>query len=255
MRRAALIVIAAVAAIGLGAFAFIWFSGGSGEPTTELTTPPLATDTTAAVASDTTIDAAVPTTDAAVPTTPATEAGTALTFVLAEGSQARFELDEELRGSPKHVVGTTPEVVGQVRFDPAAPAAAEFSDIVINARTFQTDSSNRDRAIRSGVVLDSGSDEFELITFRPASVDGLAGPLAVGDTVTFTVTGELSIKGVAQPTTFDVEATWLDENTLEGTAEAVVDRTDFGIGIPSVASVANVTEEVLIALDFVAVAG
>ncbi|HSJ36417.1 MAG TPA: YceI family protein [Acidimicrobiia bacterium] len=251
MRRAALIGIAVVAAIGLGAFAFIWFSGGSGQPSTQLTTPPLASDTTAA-------GAPAPISDDAVPTTPATigsGSSPARIFVLGEGSQARFELDEELRGSPKHVVGTTPEVVGQVRFDPTDPAGAELSDIVINARTFQTDSSNRDRAIRSAVVLDSGSDEFELITFRPASVDGLAGPLAVGDTVTFTVTGELSLKGVAQPTTFDVEATWLDENTLEGTAEVVVDRTDFGIGIPSVASVANVTEEVLIALDFVAVAG
>ena len=250
MKRAALIGIAAVAAIGLGAFAFIWFSGGSGQPTTQLTTPPLAADTTTAA------EVPAPTTDDAVPTTTATtsESGSPRIFVLDEGSQARFELDEELRGSPKHVVGTTPEVVGQVRFDPTDPAGAEFSDIVINARTFQTDSSNRDRAIRSAVVLDSGSDEFELITFHPTSVDDLVGPLGVGDTVTFTVTGELSIKGVAQPTTFDVEATWLDENTLEGTAEAVVDRTDFGIGIPSVASVANVTEEVLIALDFVAVA-
>lgn len=253
MKRTLLIVGATVVTLGVGAFAFIWFSGGSGEPTTELTTPPLAADTTTSTAAP---GSTVTTTSPTSTPTETTEApSTDLTFVIGEGSQARFELDEELRGSPKHVVGTTPEVVGQVRFDPSDPSGAEFSEIVINARTFQTDSSNRDRAIRSAVVLDSGSDEFELITFTPTGVDGLPDSLAVGDNLSFTVTGDLTIKGVTRPTTFDVEATWSDEQTLEGTAEAVVDRTEFGIGIPSVPSVANVTEEVLIALDFVAVPG
>lgn len=251
MKRTLLIVIAAVAALGLGAFAFIWFSGGSGEPTTELTTPPLAADTT----TSTEAPGSAPPTSATEPTETTATPSTELTFVIGEGSQARFELDEELRGSPKHVVGTTPEVVGQVRFDPSDPTGAQLSDIVINARTFQTDSSNRDRAIRSAVVLDSGSDEFELITFTPTAVDGLPASLAVGDSLSFTITGDLTIKGVTQPVTFDVEATWTDEDTLEGTAETVVDRTDFGIGIPNVPSVANVTEEVLIALDFVAIPG
>lgn len=253
MKRTLLIVAATVVALGAGAVAFIWFSGGSGEPTTDLTTPPLAADTTASTAAPA---ATAPASTGSVSPTETTEApSTDLTFVIGEGSQARFELDEELRGSPKHVVGTTPEVVGQVRFDPADPSGAEFSDIVINARTFQTDSSNRDRAIRSAVVLDSGSDEFELITFTPTAIDGLPDSLAVGDSISFTVTGDLTIKGVSQSTTFDVEATWTAEDTLEGTAETVVDRTEFGIGIPNVASVANVTEEVLIALDFVAVQG
>ena len=50
-------------------------------------------------------------------------------------------------------------------------------------------------------------------------------------------------------------ATLVDETTLEGSATAQVTRDMFEIGIPSVPGVADVTNEVLIGLDFVAVAG
>ncbi len=71
-------------------------------------------------------------------------------------------------------VGTTHEVAGQVRFDPADPSTMELSQMVVNARTLKTDSSLRDRAIRGPVILDSASDEFELITFDPTAIEGLA---------------------------------------------------------------------------------
>lgn len=163
---------------------------------------------------------------------------------------ARFELDEELRGQPTRVVGTTTEVAGQVRFDLNDPASISLSEILVNARTFQTDSSNRDRAIRGPVVLNSASDEFELIVFRTTSVEGLP-TLPAGETLRFVVTGNLTIKGTTRPVSFDVEATWADE-TIEGTARSTVNRTDFGIGIPSAPAVAYVSEEVWLSLEFVA---
>ncbi|HXV71533.1 MAG TPA: hypothetical protein VEB69_09045 [Acidimicrobiia bacterium] len=39
-------------------------------------------------------------------------------------STARFEIDEVLNGSPKHVVGTTDQVVGQILVDPSDPGAS-----------------------------------------------------------------------------------------------------------------------------------
>lgn len=249
MKRLLIVLVAGavLAVVGVG---YLWAAGGSGEPTTELTTPtlPPATDSAAATTTDETPADATSTTAAA--------GSSELAFVIdAQSSEASFELDEELRGSPKHVVGTTSEVAGQVRFDPADVATAQISEIVINARTFQTDSANRDRAIRGPIVLDSASDEFELITFTPTQIEGLPAKVAAGEAIAFTVTGNLTIRDTSQEAAFDVEATWDGDETLEGRAETVVDRTDFGIGIPNVASVANVSEEVLIALDFVAVRG
>ena len=146
----------------------------------------------------------------------------------------------------KTVVGTTSEVAGQVLFDPVDPAAAQFSEILINARTLETDRPNRDRAMRSAVVLNSGSDEHEFITFVPTTIEGLDGPIAVGEELTFDVTGELTIKGTTQPVTFSVTAVLEADDRLSGRAEAEVLRSDFGIDIPRAPGVADVTDEVTI---------
>jgi polyisoprenoid-binding protein YceI len=72
-------------------------------------------------------------------------------------SSAAFEVDEVLRGEPQRVVGTTSEVAGQFEMDPDEMSSVEFSQIVVNARTFDTGSGNRDRALRGPVILASGS--------------------------------------------------------------------------------------------------
>jgi len=220
-------IFAFVLAFAGAVFAWLWFAGGSGEPSTELTTPTLV------------------------------ETGGAQAFVITAGggSVASFQIDEELRGSPQTVVGTTGEVAGQLQVDVSDLSTAQFSDIVINARTFETDSGRRDRAIRGPVILNSASDEFEFVVFTPSSIDGLDGSLSPGDSVTFTMTGDMTIKAATSGVTFDVTATLIDVNTIEGTASAVVQRSDFGIGIPSVPGVANVSDEVILTLDFVAVSG
>lgn len=244
-----------LAVVVAGGLVYLWMAGGSGEPSTDLTTPPIAADTTPATDSEPNADEAT-TTTAAVTSSMSGNDDSDLTFVIdQEGSTASFALDEELRGAPTHVVGLTNEVAGQLRFDPSDLASAAVSPIVVNARTFQTDSATRDRAIRGPVILDSASDEFELITFDPTVIEGLEGSADVGDTLVFTILGDLTIKGVTVPVTFDVEARWADGSRLEGVASATVDRTDFGIGIPSVANVANVTEDVVLTFSFTAVSG
>lgn len=230
MKRFLIGAVLAVLAVGGGAFAWLWFSGGSGEPSTELTTPDIAGQTS---------------------TTSGNGAGEA--FVIDAGqSTASFTLNEVLRGQPKTVVGRTSEVAGQFLLDENRLAAATFSPIVINARTFSTDSATRDRAIRGPIILNSASDEFELITFEIISIDGLEGSAVIGDEVQFNLFGNLTIKGVTQETTFAVSATLVDISTVQGSAVAEVLRSDFGIDIPNVASVADVTDEVTIQLDFVA---
>ncbi len=86
-------------------------------------------------------------------------------------------------------------------------------------------------------------------------MDGLAGPATPGEAVDFTVTGDLTIKGTTRPVTFDMTVVMVDEDTIEGSAVAGITRDMFEIGIPSVPNVAEVTNDVLIGLEFVAVAG
>ncbi len=239
----------AVVLIAGGVFAYLLlFAGGSGEPTTDLTTPELTVTTTTTPPGASTSDGA------SGSTVPPNSGGTA--FVIDQSqSTASFTVDEVLRGEPKTVVGQTDQVAGQMLVDLDDLSTTQISDIVINARTFETDSGQRDRTIRGPVILNSASDEFELITFSPTSIDGLSGQTGeAGEEFVFTVTGDLTIKGVTQSVEFEVVARIVDENIIEGTATAVVERSDFGIGIPNVPQVSGVDEEVTLTLEFVALA-
>ena len=100
-------------------------------------------------------------------------------------------------------------------------------------------------------ILDTGSHEF--ITFTPTSVDGLPASAVIGEEVSFTVSGDLTIRDITQPAVFTVNATALSGGVqLAGTASAVVLRADYGLEIPSVPNVANVEEEVELYIDFLA---
>jgi polyisoprenoid-binding protein YceI len=234
--------VAIVLATGGAAFAWVWFAGGSGEPSTELTTPDIV------VSGTTTTLVEVGTGD----TDDTTQSVS--TFVIdAAASVASFEIDEVLRGQPTHVIGETDQVAGQVQVSLDDLSASQFSPIVINARTFRTDQERRDRAIRGPIILNSASDEHEFITFEVTSVDGLEGVADPGSTIEFSITGDLTIRGTTNTVTFEAEVTLEDESTLQGSATANILRSDFGIGIPSVASVAEVTDEVVLNLEFVAI--
>lgn len=249
MKRIGMVIgIGAALVVAVGAW--IFFSGGSGEPSTEVTAPPI----TAAQETTTTVTAAPEETEppsTVAPTTTAADAtGSVVTFEIDQSaSTASFTLNEELRGAPTTVVGVTSELAGQIQVDFGNPVDSQVGQIVINARTLETDSSFRDRAIR-GQILESASDEFEFITFTPTSIDGL--PDEATAPFTFTVTGDLTVRTVTQPVTFTVEISDASETSVAGTATADVLRSDFDLNIPSVPSVANVTDEVQLDLVFVA---
>ena len=232
-------VIGAVALAGA-----VWFfTQGNAEPTTDVTAPPIANDAATTIATGQQ-DPDVSTTARSEPNSGASD-----TFELTTDSSATFKIDEVLRGSPKTVEAVSSVVVGQLRIDRADLANSEIGTILINARDFTSDSSLRDRAIR-GPILDT--DTFEFVEFVPTAIEGLSGSASVGAELTFTVSGDLTIRDVTQPVVFEVTATLTSDSTIEGTASTVVERGPFELTIPSVPTVANVSEEVPLVLDFVA---
>lgn len=228
MRRG--LIVAGVVVVVIAAGAVWWFSQGTEAPTVGATAPPVGSTTTAAGASTVT-----------------TESGGAVTYELTGDTSATFTLTEELRGTPKTVTGVSSIVLGQAEVDPADPSSLTIGTVLVNARDFTTDSGNRNRAIRGPILA---ADTFENISFAPTSIDGL--PAAPADQWTFTVTGDLTIRDVTNPVTFDVTLSASDPNRVVGTATATVDRTDWGLNIPSAPGVANVAEQVTLTLDIVA---
>jgi polyisoprenoid-binding protein YceI len=164
-------------------------------------------------------------------------------------SQVTFELDEDLRGNRVTVVGTTNQVAGELAVDFNDLSQTQVGVIQINARTLATDNSNRNRAMQNE-ILDTGS--YEYITFVPTAVSGLPQSVNIGDAITFTIEGNLTIRNVTLPASFTVEATAVSDTQIVGTASAIVTRSDYGLTIPSVPNVANVEEEVELYIDFVA---
>ena len=166
-------------------------------------------------------------------------------------SEARFIIDEELMGSPKTVVGTNSSVSGEVTVSPGDSANVQIGPIAIDANNFVTDSNQRNGAIRRFILQ---SSSYPTITFTPTAVEGVPASVAVGDTLVLQVTGDLTIREVTRSETFAVTVQVVSESELHINGTAEVLRENYELTIPSVPSVANVTNEVQLEFDFVATA-
>jgi len=212
------------------------------QPATEVVEEPTAEATQAEEA---------PTEETAAQEEPAVSSGVVVFTISQEQSEVRFTLDELLRDQPNTVVGVTDQVAGEIAVNFGSPAASQVGEITINARTLRTDNDFRNRAINNE-ILDTGPYEF--IRFVPTEITGLPESVAVGDTVEFQVVGDLTIRDVTQSVTFDVTVTVVSETEITGYGSAVVLRSDYELTIPNVPSVANVTDEVLLEIEFTAFA-
>jgi polyisoprenoid-binding protein YceI len=166
-------------------------------------------------------------------------------------SIASFTIDEVLRGSPYTVVGTTDQVAGQISFDLDNPSVAQVGKILVNARTLITDDDSRTRALGNRIL---NSDQYEYISFSPTALSGLPTSVSVGQPFTFQMTGDLTIKGVSGPATFEVTVTPSADGSLDGVASTTIRYADWGVAVPSVPFVASVGNQVELALDFSATA-
>lgn len=176
--------------------------------------------------------------------------GAGQTFVIvAEESEARYIIDEELLGQPKTVVGATSAISGELTVDPANPAVSSIGPIRIEAGTFTTDSNRRDGAVRRFVLQTS---QFQFITFTATEYVGLPNAAAIGDEIQFEVTGDLTVRTITKPAIFIVTMQVVSESELRGKAATIIVRDDYELRIPQVPSVANVGEEFIVEFDFVA---
>lgn len=167
-------------------------------------------------------------------------------FTAIVGTNATYEIDETLNGQPKHVVGTTTNVLGQVTFNAADPSLSKVGIFKINARTLKTDSDRRDNTV-GRIILKSAEDAHEYIIFEPSAVQDMT---KVGDELIFTVPGKLTVAGVTKDVTFEGKAT-VEGNTMNATATATVKYQDFGMEIPKLKFLAWVDDKVKLSINFV----
>jgi polyisoprenoid-binding protein YceI len=209
--------------------------------------PTATTAPTEAVATDTEAPVA-PAPTQEIPTDAAPQGGLTTYQISQDESQVRFNIFELLRGQPKDVIGTSNQVAGEAVVDLNDLSSAQLGEIVINARTLETDDSRRNQAIRNRILF---TDQYEFINFSPTQVSGLSGSAEPGQSYNFQVAGDLTIKDVTKPVTFDVTVTVETPERLAGSAKTTIALNDFNLTVPSVPFVANVGETMALEIDFV----
>lgn len=170
-------------------------------------------------------------------------------------SEARFLIDEVLRGSPTTVRGVTDQIDGSLalRRDPPYLDIGEFE---INLRTIATDDEMRDRTIRA-MILETNRDEFEFSTFVPLEIRDTPDVIRVGEPFQVEVTGDLTVRDVTRRITFDMELQVQSDDEVTGFATTSFTWDEFDITIPYVGGnsiVSAVDDVVRIEMEFVATA-
>lgn len=172
--------------------------------------------------------------------------------IIPEQSRARYQVEEEFLGQPVPFVtaiGTTQSLAGEVTLA-FGENMVEILDgkFTVDLSTLTSDRPRRDQAIRERWLE---SDKYPLATFVATSVANLPPDAALGTDVPFQVTGDLTVREVTRPVTWDMTAR-LDGATLTGSGQTFLQMQGFGFEPPAVVGILKVTDGVTVTVEFVA---
>jgi polyisoprenoid-binding protein YceI len=212
-------------------------------------TPPAAT--IAPTVDSPTAPPAPTTSVAATPTTTAIGAGAGgdtIRFVLVpEKSEARYRVREQLASLslPSDAVGSTRNFTGTLVIKQDGTIVPAESKFVVDMQTLQTDRSQRDNFVRRSVLQ---TDQYPSAVFAPTQIAGLGSPLPTSGPVSFKLTGDLTIRNVTKPVTWDFTGQ-LQGNELTGQATTSFKFEDFNLTQPRVPVVLSVEDNIKLELD------
>jgi polyisoprenoid-binding protein YceI len=168
--------------------------------------------------------------------------------LVAEATEARYKATEQLAGRslPNDAVGRTKGVSGAIVLDPSGAVVAGESKITVDLTKLQSDSGQRDNFIKRSTLQTS---QFPTAEFVPTRVEGLSQPLPTSGEVKFTLIGDLTVRGVTRPVTWDVTAQ-AGPREVSGTAATTVTFQDFGMTPPKAGPVLGVEDELNLEIDF-----
>jgi polyisoprenoid-binding protein YceI len=172
--------------------------------------------------------------------------------IVPEQSQAQYAVEEEFFGQAVPfvtAVGTTKAIDGSVTLDFAEGGVSiADSTFTVDISTLVSDSPRRDRAIRDRWLE---SSRYPLATFVATGVENLPEGADFGQDVSFQVVGDMTVREVTQPLTWDMTAR-LDGGTLSGSASTFLLMRDFGFEPPDIAGILKVTDGVTVTVQFAA---
>ncbi len=234
---------------------------GSAAPATETPEPPAVVETQAPPAAEPTQGPptleptaeqpqAQPSDTPAAMEEPAPPAGAQVYQIVPGESWLQYEVGEVFLEDNRFAVaiGVTPQVSGAITLDSAALQSASLGVITADVSQFKSDSNRRDGAIRDRFLE---SSTFPMVTFAPAQIEGLPKAYNEGETLTLTLTGDVTIRETTRPETFTVTVK-LEGGALSGQAVTTILMSNYGFGPISIGGILNTEDEVKLTLSFVA---
>jgi polyisoprenoid-binding protein YceI len=189
---------------------------------------------------------AAPATTVVPPSEPAAT-GTLRFEMVPQGSEARYRVNEQLAGRdlPNDAVGVTQDVSGAIVVEPDGTIVRDQSKIVVNLESLTSDQSRRDNFIRGNTLETS---KYPTAEFVPTEIRGLSSPLPTSGEGTFELVGDLTVRGVTRPTTWQVTAR-MDGEELIASATTSFTFGDFNMTQPRVPVVLSVKDLIQLEID------
>jgi len=181
------------------------------------------------------------------------EQGTTRYVLAPEGNSARYFVREQLASVnfPSDAIGVTDSLTGAITIDDKGQVVPAESKVVANIAYLKSDRDMRDGFIRRRTM---DTDKYPTVTLVPREIKGLPMPLPTSGRVSFTVLGDLTVKGVTRPTTWSVMA-GVRNGAVRGTASTGFTFADFQIEKPKVMSILSVADSIHLVYDFDLVPG
>ena len=168
--------------------------------------------------------------------------------VAATGNEARYFAREQLAGVsfPNDAIGVTKGVSGAIVLNDAGKLVPEQSRIVVDVTQLKSDRDRRDGYVQRRTLE---TEKYPNVTLVPKEISGLTMPLPDSGRADFRLLGDLTIKNVTRPTTWQVNARFRGD-TLSGTASTSLTFADFQMDKPSVPIVLSVQDTLHLQYDF-----
>jgi polyisoprenoid-binding protein YceI len=198
---------------------------------------------------------------ATAPTAPAAPAPAGFrTFAIVPAeSKASYIVDEEffadarekynIEAGQVQTIGSTQEVAGQLQLN-LDDLSSPLGD---NRFTVQINTLSSDQSLRDGWIRRNGPrlNDYPTAEFVATGIQGAPASYTEGEEVQFQLVGNLTMRDITQPATFDVTAT-LQGDTITGKATTRALLSAFGIDPPNFANTLVVGDEFTIEVEITA---
>lgn len=158
-----------------------------------------------------------------------------------EGSVVGYRIEEELAGiGGNTAVGRTSELTGSVTIEGASITAVS---VVVDMAALVSDDSRRDNQLRNRGLQTSQFPEASFVLDTPIALSSVP---EVGERITATANGTLTVHGVSRSVELDLEAQLVDPSTIVVVGGTDIVLADYGIEPPVGFNILSVADNGLI---------